>query len=102
MVGLEDGEILRYVAPIGDEGEQRWVYTRSDYPAQDVSLRAAEGERFAVLNAADDYKMIEELDASSAPFRVHPGAVYLHQGEVLPGHRIQPRPAPRDRDAGRG
>jgi DEAD/DEAH box helicase domain-containing protein len=81
MVGLEDSGVLRYLAPIGEEGEQRWVYTRSDYPAQDVSLRDAEGERFAVLNAADGYKMIEELDASSAPFRVHPGAVYLHQGE---------------------
>ncbi len=81
MVALEEDEVLRYLAPIGDEGEQRWVYTRSDYPAQDVSLRDAEGERFAVLNAADGYKMLEELDASSAPFRVHPGAVYLHQGE---------------------
>jgi DEAD/DEAH box helicase domain-containing protein len=81
MVGLEDKDLLRYLPPGGDDREQRWVYTRSDYPAQDVSLRDAEGERFAVLNSADDYRMLEELDASSAPFRVHPGAVYLHQGD---------------------
>ena len=60
---------------------EKWVYTASDYPAQDVSLRDAEGDRFAVLDENNTYKMIEELSASTAPQRVHPGAVYLHQGE---------------------
>ena len=81
MIDLEDSGVLRYIEPVGDGGEQRWVYTRSDYPAQDANLRDAEGERFAVLNAAADYRVVEELSASTAPFRVHPGAIYLHQGE---------------------
>jgi DEAD/DEAH box helicase domain-containing protein len=82
MIALEEDEVLRYQGQVGERNEQRWVYTRSDYPAQDVNLRDAQGERFAVLNAADDYRMIEELSASTAPFRVHPGAIYLHQGEA--------------------
>ncbi|MGQ9491312.1 MAG: DEAD/DEAH box helicase [Anaerolineae bacterium] len=74
MVALENEEILRFT---GD----RWVYTRGDYPAQGVSLRDAEGERFAVLDASNQFKLIEELSATTAPQRVHPGAIYLHQGE---------------------
>jgi DEAD/DEAH box helicase domain-containing protein len=74
MIALENEDILRY------NGE-RWVYTRGDYPAQDVNLRDAEGERFAILTAADEYRTLEEISSNSAPFRVHPGAVYLHQGE---------------------
>ena len=76
MVSLENDEIVRFT---GD----RWVYARRDYPAEGVSLRDAQGERFAVLNAADNFRMIEELSASTAPQRVHPGAIYLHQGEAF-------------------
>ncbi len=74
MVALEEHGVLRFT---GD----RWVYARGDYPAQDVSLRDAEGERFAILNAANDYRLLEEISSTTAPFRVHPGAIYLHQGE---------------------
>jgi DEAD/DEAH box helicase domain-containing protein len=74
MIELEDSEVLRY------NGE-RWIYAGRGYPAQDVNLRDAQGERFAILNAADDYSVLEELSSSAAPQRVHPGAVYLHQGE---------------------
>ncbi len=74
MVALENEGVLRYT---GD----RWVYTQGDYPAQGVSLRDAEGERFAVLDASNQFKLIEELSATTAPQRVHPGAIYLHQGE---------------------
>ena len=74
MVQLERAETLRYT-------REKWLYTGGDYPAQDVNLRDAEGDRFAVLDAGNTYKMIEELSATTAPQRVHPGAVYLHQGD---------------------
>jgi DEAD/DEAH box helicase domain-containing protein len=67
--------------PVGAAGPQRWHYTGKDYPAQDVNLRDAEGERFAVLNADQNYRLLEELNSATAPLRVHPGAIYLHQGE---------------------
>jgi len=75
MVGLEREGTLQYTG-------EKWVYAAGDYPAQNVSLRDAEGDRFAVLDAGNQYKMIEELSATTAPQRVHPGAVYLHQGEA--------------------
>lgn len=74
MVALEESGALRFTG-------ERWVYTRGDYPAQDVSLRDAGGDRFAILNAANTYRLLEEISSSTAPFRVHPGAIYLHQGE---------------------
>jgi DEAD/DEAH box helicase domain-containing protein len=59
----------------------RW-YSRPDaYPAQDVSLRALAGARIALLDASNDYHPLEEIDSVSAHYRVHPGAIHLHQGE---------------------
>jgi len=75
MVQLERQRVLEYRS-------NRWFYPRSDYPAQDVSLRAAGGQRFVLLNEADGYRVLEEMDAVSAPLRAHPGAIYLHQGET--------------------
>jgi DEAD/DEAH box helicase domain-containing protein len=34
-----------------------------------------------LLNAAADYRLMEEIEGTSALYRVHPGAIYLHQGE---------------------
>jgi len=59
----------------------RWFYQGLGYPAERVNLRSAGGRRFALLNEADNYRVLEEIEASSAPYRVHPGAIYLHQGE---------------------
>ncbi len=75
MVQLERQETLDYRG-------QRWFYSRGDYPAQDVSLRSAGGERFVLLNEADGYRILEEMDSATAPLRAHPGAIYLHQGET--------------------
>jgi DEAD/DEAH box helicase domain-containing protein len=75
MVNLEKREVLRF------QGD-RWTYAGTDYPAQHVSLRAMNGRRVAILNEADHYRTLEEIEAITAPFRVHPGAIYLHQGET--------------------
>lgn len=74
MVQLEEQGVLNFH---GD----RWTYNGSDYPAEKVSLRSAGGGRFALLDESRNYRTLEEIEASSAPQRVHPGAVYLHQGE---------------------
>lgn len=74
MVTLEDSGRLIY------QGD-RWYAPAGSYPAEEVSLRALAGSRVALLNAADGFRMMEEIEATSALFRVHPGAVYLHQGE---------------------
>ena len=74
MIALEDSGELEY------RGE-RWYYLRAGYPAGGTSLRSASGRRLSLLNEADDYRMMEELDIHSAPGRVHVGAIYLHQGD---------------------
>jgi DEAD/DEAH box helicase domain-containing protein len=73
MVQLEEQGLLAFH---GD----RWTYNGTDYPAEKVNLRSAGGGRFALLDEARNHRTLEEIEASSAPQRVHPGAVYLHQG----------------------
>ncbi|MGD8466203.1 MAG: DEAD/DEAH box helicase [Anaerolineae bacterium] len=74
MVGLENSGELQYR---GD----RWYPRPGVYPAEQVSLRAMAGSRLALLNAAAGYRILEEIEGASALYRVHPGAIYLHQGE---------------------
>lgn len=74
MINLERRSVLDY------RGE-RWYNVGWGYPAQEVNLRSASGSRFALLDESQGYQTLEEIEASSALYRVHPGAIYLHQGE---------------------
>jgi len=59
----------------------RWYPAPSiAYPAQGINIRAASGENFAIVDTATD-SLLETIEASVAFFQVHPGAIYLHQGE---------------------
>jgi DEAD/DEAH box helicase domain-containing protein len=78
MIALENAGELEYRA---SHSQDRWYPRPGAYPAQEVSLRAVAGSRMALLNAAQDYRLMEVMDGTSALFRVHPGAIYLHQGE---------------------
>jgi len=75
MIALENQGLLEY-------RNERWYYMGIGYPAERVSLRSASGERVSLLNAADGFRMMEEIELATAPTRVHEGAVYLHQGET--------------------
>jgi DEAD/DEAH box helicase domain-containing protein len=56
------------------------AYVRGDdYPAQNVSIRSSGGE--SVELQTEDGRLIERVPLNRAPFEIHPGAVYLHQGE---------------------
>jgi DEAD/DEAH box helicase domain-containing protein len=50
-------------------------------PAADVNIRSADGAPIA-LRDAESGRQIEQIQATRAPFEVHPGAVYLHQGDT--------------------
>jgi DEAD/DEAH box helicase domain-containing protein len=76
MMRLEEQAVLAY-----DSQRDRWHYPYDDYPAGRVNLRSITGERFALRDESQNGRLLEEIEASSALFRVHPGAVYLHQGE---------------------
>ncbi|MCJ7736212.1 MAG: DEAD/DEAH box helicase, partial [Anaerolineae bacterium] len=63
-----------------EERGDRWVYPWEDHPAGRVNLRGTEGDPYLLLDTSQDNAVLEELDAASALFRVHPGAIHLHQG----------------------
>jgi DEAD/DEAH box helicase domain-containing protein len=79
MIALENAGTLEYRQD--HAGRDRWYPRPGAYPAQDVSLRAMAGSRMALLNAAQNYRLMEVIEGTSALYRVHPGAIYLHQGE---------------------
>ena len=58
----------------------RWFYTGRRYPAQGVGLRSAGSQRVLILDTSQGEQVLEEIDATTAYFRAHPGAIYLHQG----------------------
>ena len=73
MVELEESGTLDY-------RNDRWFLRGEDYPAQKVGLRSAGGNRVLLLDKRNDGELLEEIDATTATFRAHPGAIYLHQG----------------------
>src|SRR3990172_3208088 len=54
------------------------------YPAQQISLRSASAEKI-ILQSEEHGRIttIGIVDCASAHWMVHPGAVYLHEGEVF-------------------
>ena len=73
MVHLEESGQLAY-------RDERWVYASKRYPAQGVGLRSAGSQRITLIDSSHGGEVLEEIDAATATFRVHAGAVYLHQG----------------------
>jgi DEAD/DEAH box helicase domain-containing protein len=73
MIELEESGRLTY-------RPDRWFFTGDDYPAQGVGLRTAGGDRVLLLDTSQDRAVLEEIDAATAYFRAHEGAIYLHQG----------------------
>jgi DEAD/DEAH box helicase domain-containing protein len=50
------------------------------YPAQSINIRSTSGENFAIIDTSTG-SLLETIEASVALFQIHPGAIYLHQGE---------------------
>jgi DEAD/DEAH box helicase domain-containing protein len=64
------------------ERNRRWYLSPAiAYPAQAVNIRSTSGKNFDVVDVSAD-SLLETVEASVAFFQVHPGAVYLHQGET--------------------
>jgi len=63
------------------EKKGRWYLSPAiAYPAQEVNIRATSGESLALIDTSTN-SLLETIEMSNALFQVHPGAVYLHQGE---------------------
>jgi DEAD/DEAH box helicase domain-containing protein len=63
------------------ERRDRWYLSPTiSYPAQSINIRSTSGESFAVIDISTG-SLLETVEASVAFFQIHPGAIYLHQGE---------------------
>ncbi len=64
------------------ERRQRWYLSPAiSYPAQSINIRSTSGETFAVVDVTTG-SLMETVESSVAFFQIHPGAIYLHQGEA--------------------
>lgn len=67
---LEAEKILRHTGG-------KWYWMSEAYPADQVSLRSANPENVVILDLDQNGKPVAEVDLPSAPFMVHPDAIYL-------------------------
>ena len=65
------------------ERRGRWYLSPSlHYPAEEVNIRTTSSERYMVVDISQGYRELETVEAAVAFFQIHPGAIYLHQGEA--------------------
>ncbi|MBM3156575.1 MAG: DEAD/DEAH box helicase, partial [Chloroflexi bacterium] len=50
------------------------------YPAEEINIRSASSHGYFLVEAGSG-RLLETIEEANAFFQVHPGAVYLHQGE---------------------
>jgi DEAD/DEAH box helicase domain-containing protein len=63
------------------ERRGRWYLAPTiAYPAQAINIRSSSGENYSVVDVSTG-SLMETVESSVAFFQVHPGAIYLHQGE---------------------
>ena len=69
---------LRYIHHTGE----KFYWMSDDYPASDISLRSTSPQQVSLQVTGDDgqISLLGTVDRESAPWMVHPGAIYLHQG----------------------
>ncbi|MDA0748653.1 MAG: DEAD/DEAH box helicase [bacterium] len=61
----------------------RWYYSRSGYPAAEVSLRNISDSTYTIIENTDDGpEVIGTLDEMSAFFQLHTHAIYMHNAQT--------------------
>ena len=73
---LEERGLLR------DRGGRWYLSPNIPYPAEEVNIRSTSADRYTVVDASQGYREMETVEAAVAFFQIHPGAIYLHQGEA--------------------
>lgn len=71
---LEDTGYLKRI-------KDRWYWSRPGYPSFDTGLRTVTGDTYTIHESNDQQQVIGTIDAQSAFFMLHPGAIYLQEGE---------------------
>jgi DEAD/DEAH box helicase domain-containing protein len=83
--GAQVAEFLQFLQEAGvlHQSGDKYFWMADQYPAEDISLRSASSE-VVVLQAwdRDEWTTIGQVDLASSHWMVHPGAVYLHEGQT--------------------
>jgi len=80
------GDFIKERDALAEEGKLRerrgkfYLAPSISYPAQNINIRSSSGEDYAVVDVSTG-SLMETVESSVAFFQVHPGAVYLHQGD---------------------
>jgi DEAD/DEAH box helicase domain-containing protein len=73
---LEEQGLLR------DRGGRWYLSPNIPYPAEEVNIRSTSSDRYTVVDASQGHREIDTADAAVAFLQIHPGAIYLHQGDT--------------------
>jgi DEAD/DEAH box helicase domain-containing protein len=52
------------------------------YPSQNINIRSTSGSNYTIVNSATN-SLLETIESAMAFYQVHPGAIYLHQGDTF-------------------
>lgn len=76
MITLENEGTLVY-QPEADN----WIYMGNNQPWRQINIRSIGRKPITLVDMSRDRERIEIMDGSLAVSRVHPGAIYIHNGE---------------------
>ncbi len=62
-------------------GEKWFLMPTIAYPAEEVNIRSTSSLYYTILDASHNNRQLETVEASVAFSQIHPGAIYLHQGD---------------------
>jgi len=80
-------EFLDYLQSEGllHRSENKYFWMADQYPAQGISLRSTSPDRVVLQLESEEGQPVQtigEVDRESAPWMVHPGAVYIHEAQT--------------------
>jgi len=84
---LEVAEILEEHGDLVRRRDRWYWLVPKRYPASEVEVRAASGDIYRIIEA-EARRLLGTVDAARAFEQVHPGAIYLHQGETYAVRRL--------------
>jgi DEAD/DEAH box helicase domain-containing protein len=59
-----------------------YLSPRIAHPAQKVNIRSSSDVYYAILDESHNHEVLETIESGKAFSQVHPGAIYLHQGDA--------------------
>jgi len=86
-------EVLAWLQELGEARHHggRWFWQGESHPARRIGLRNAGGPPVVVQlpSSPGKARTVGQVDFPSAPKLVHPGAIYIHQGETYQVERLE-------------